>query len=376
MKFMDSRKKILIVCKAFYPENSPRSFRATELAKEFARQGHDVTVLTDEKQFDYNEFLTQHPIILKNFGRLILKPLGRSKWKFIGDYKRKFGRLLFMLFEYPNIEIMWHLKRVLKNYAGYDLMISIAVPYPIHWGVAWAKTIKNPIAKTWIADCGDPFMGNKLESFRYPFYFSFLEKWFCRKADYLTIPTKGAINGYYPEFHHKIRVIPQGFNFEDIKVSQTPVQHSIPTFAYAGGVSFTGVRSPIKLIDYLIGTGRQFRFHIYSNSSKSVLKDYITGHEEKIILHDPLPRPVLLFELSSMDFLVNLDNGTSMQLPSKLIDYALTNRPILNIDPVQPDIALVDEFMQGLYEKQLKITNLEQYHIKNVVNEFLTLGQY
>ena len=39
-------KTILVVSSAFYPENSPRSFRTTELVKELARQGHQVTLYT------------------------------------------------------------------------------------------------------------------------------------------------------------------------------------------------------------------------------------------------------------------------------------------------------------------------------------------
>lgn len=45
---MNSRK-ILIVSKSFYPLISARSLRTTELAKEFARQGHKVTVITPKK---------------------------------------------------------------------------------------------------------------------------------------------------------------------------------------------------------------------------------------------------------------------------------------------------------------------------------------
>ena len=40
------KKRILIISSAFYPFNSPRSFRTTELAKEFARRGHQVKVIT------------------------------------------------------------------------------------------------------------------------------------------------------------------------------------------------------------------------------------------------------------------------------------------------------------------------------------------
>lgn len=38
--------KILIVSRSYYPLNTPRSFRTTELAREFARSGHEVSVVT------------------------------------------------------------------------------------------------------------------------------------------------------------------------------------------------------------------------------------------------------------------------------------------------------------------------------------------
>ena len=43
-------KKILVVSSAFYPENSPRSFRTTELVKELARQGKLETLVSDAKE--------------------------------------------------------------------------------------------------------------------------------------------------------------------------------------------------------------------------------------------------------------------------------------------------------------------------------------
>jgi hypothetical protein len=64
--------------------------------------------------------------------------------------------------------------------SGYDLLISIAAPHSIHWGIAWARKDGSPIAGIWIADCGDPFMGKENDTFRPPFYFRYLEKWFCQ----------------------------------------------------------------------------------------------------------------------------------------------------------------------------------------------------
>jgi len=55
-------KKIILISNAFYPEISPRSFRATELAKEFVKQGHQVVVYTKYRDFDYSGFLREYPI--------------------------------------------------------------------------------------------------------------------------------------------------------------------------------------------------------------------------------------------------------------------------------------------------------------------------
>ncbi|MCK5338692.1 MAG: hypothetical protein KAJ50_07770, partial [Bacteroidales bacterium] len=93
-----------------------------------------------------------------------------------------------MFFEYPAIEEMFKVKKILKNENGYDLLISFAVPFPVHWGTAWARTKNHEIAKVWVADCGDPYMGNTNDSFRKLFYFKYPEKWFCKKTDFITIP--------------------------------------------------------------------------------------------------------------------------------------------------------------------------------------------
>ena len=76
---------------------------------------------------------------------------------------------------------------------GYDLLISVAVPYPIHWGIARIRTKGNKMGKIWVADCGDPYYGCKTDSFKKMFYFKYIEKWFCRKTDYISVPKS---NGY------------------------------------------------------------------------------------------------------------------------------------------------------------------------------------
>ncbi len=367
-------KKILIISRTFYPENSPRSFRTTELAKELARQGNNVTVLLpgNVKSSEMLDFAKQNTINLEFYKPLVWKGLKRSK--LFGDWSRKLGRLLFLFFEYPNIEIYFKLPGYLKTVTKkYDLLISIAVPHENHWAVAKFQT-KKQLADTWIADCGDPFVGNKLESMSPPFYFKSLENNFLKKADYVIVPTTGAIKAYNPKYQNKFRVIPQGFNFENVQLAQYSPDSTKIRFAYAGGIASTGIRSPHRLINYLLSREDvDFEFHIYSKNLESLrqLEQQANG---KLVLHQAVSRDVLLYELSKMDFLVNLDNGMDTASPSKLIDYALTKRPVLNVYPQNVQKRLVDEFLERNYTNQFITGNIEQYNIVNVAKSFLKLS--
>lgn len=231
------RKKILIISSTFYPENSPRSFRTTELVKELCRQGHDVTLYTIKDDQYHQPIEKEYGVTIKNLGKRKFTPINVfSGSKLAVLFKRVVNRTLLQLIQYPDIELMFKVKRVLKKESGYDLMISIAVPHANHWGVAWARTKKNPIADIWVGDCGDPFMGVvNHDSFGKMFYFKYLERWFCRKADYISIPRISTKGSYYPEFHNKIIEIPQGFRFDDVQVEKkyriTRCQHLLlPVF--------------------------------------------------------------------------------------------------------------------------------------------------
>ena len=365
--------RILLICKAFYPNISPRSFRATELATEFARQGHEVTVLFPKESVDYSEFERIHNIKTKDLGSLKFIAKTNKCSVPIHFIKRALHRVLQVLFDFPDIQLMFKVAKALKDEKGYDLLISIAVPHSIHWGVAKIWREGNKVAKKWIADCGDPFMGAKLETFRKPFYFKYFEKDFCRKADYITVPAEGAKKAYYSEFLGKIRVIPQGFNFEESNFDREVVKNPIPTFAYAGGLADKGVRNPEPLLHLLSQFNLDFRFHVYSGNVPEVVKKYKKILGLRLIIHPKIERKELLKVLCEMDFLINMDNGTSTQVPSKLIDYALTGKPILNFNPAKPDYSLVEEFLNSNYERALQVGNIEKFNIRNVANGFLNL---
>lgn len=367
---MSESKDILLVSSAFYPELSPRSFRATELAREFHRRGHRVVVISKQRDHDYTEFLSEYPITLKMWGKAAFPVIPEAKRPVFRKLYRALARLLLLLFEYPAIEEMFKVKRMLKKEEGYDLMISFAVPYPVQWGTAKAWRKRKPIAQSWVADCGDPYMGDVLDSFRKPFYFGYLEKLFCRRASYVSIPVESARPAYYTEFHDKIRIIPQGFNF-DLKAAKAPrAENPEPSFAYAGGF-LQGIRDPRQMLEFLLKSQEPFKFHVFTNQPE-ILEPYREALDGKLIISAYIIREDLLKVLAGMDFLVNFDNNTSLNVPSKLIDYAIINRPVLNINKHFSSEDLL-AFLNKDYAKRMQLPDPEQYHIGRVAKLFLDL---
>lgn len=364
--------KILIISAALYPDNSPRSFRTTELAMEFARQNHEVTVLIPgiyEKRIEFgekNNFQINDPCpeITEKF---------RSRY-FDSPILARYGnRLLEWIFEFPDIQYKSWVQHGLHQYKGFDLMISVAAPHAIHWGVAsyLEKGNHNP-ASVWIADCGDPFMGAKMNRLPKMPWFSKYEKSFCRQCDFITVPIPSAISAYYAEFRDKIRVIPQGFQFEESKKYLKQYQkHHKPTFAYAGSLSPIK-RDPRPLMDYLISQDKDYHFILYTNA-QNLVAGYDKRSDGKIDIRPYIPRNELLSTLSTMDFLINFENEVKEQVPSKLIDYYLINRPVLSISYHDQVENKIEPFLNGDYGRALHFKDVDHYKIENVCQQFIQL---
>jgi hypothetical protein len=354
--------KILIISKVYYPDISPRANRTTQLAEEFAREGHEVTVLLpDLDENYYKQYSERTGIILQNMGRLRFKPIK-------GDslLSRLLRRGCQQLIEYPDIELVYLIAKKLRNMKGYDLLISVAVPHPNHWGVAIARRKNKELAKVWVADCGDPYMGCKTDTFGKVFYFKYIEKNWCRRCDYIAVPDLLAREGYYPQFHSKIKVIPQGFKLDEISVPDYS-KNRIPTFAYAGALAFH-FRNPLPLLDFLSTLSLDFKFIVYNQSN--IVEPYQSLLGSKLEIRRYIPRNELIPVLAEMDFLINFDNNTSVQVPSKLIDYSIVKRPVLNISK-DIDREVIMQFLKGDYRNEMKLRDLDAFDIRNVAKSFL-----
>lgn len=362
--------KIVIISAEFYPRNTPRANRTTELAKELARQGNQVTIYTDTDSNDYVVYEENFNLNIKSIGKVRFattnSKISSSKYSF---FIKVLSKLFNRLTEFPDIELMFKAYSILKNNREqFDLLISIAYPFPIHWGVAYAKNRVKCFPNKWIADCGDPFMGNP--NIKRPFYFKNIEKWFCKKTDFITVPTEQALNAYYPEFREKIEVIPQGFHLDDYKDLVGYTGNKMSTFIYAGAF-YKNIRDPRPFLKYLISLEYDFKFIIYTKN-RNIVEPFLNKLGDKLEIRDFIPRKEILQKLAKADFLINFQNKDKVQTPSKLIDYAIVERPVLNIKN-KTDYPKIKKFLSMNYEDKMDIPSLENYSISNVAIKFVRL---
>lgn len=345
----------------------------TELCKQFCKDKHEVTLVTHATD-ERNEFAQSIGCKLIDMGKPF-PPISRQGSNWLSRKVRHVtSRGLQVAFEYPAIGLMWLVRNSVRNLDGFDLLVSCAQPHPVHWGVAWARGKSKRIAPVWVADCGDPFMMSHFDTFDHPPYFAILEKLFCRRADYIAIPAMTYKSGFYPEFHDKIVEIPQGFNPDEFSVFDGDLPERPIRFGYAG-MFMPRTRDPSAFLEYLCEReDLDFSFEVYTTTPQHIVR-YKERLRDKLQIHKPIPRHQVVYELSKCHFVVNVGFDPSNTIPSKLMDYWLTGRPILNLPNNAVDPEILEQFFNGDYTEAFQIQNPEKYRIDRVAAQFIELGQ-
>ncbi len=361
-------KKILIVTHWFYPRNVPRAFRAWELVRELRRKNVKVDIVIGDykifvKDEDFNEDQFKNIEVntskYKNISNnRIFSAFKNMLMYFIGDrYFFKSGVFLF-----KNIDMI-----------KYDSIISIGLPFYVNFVSALKISKSKSINCVTIGEWSDPFYG--IEDNRVAVYFKSIQKMICNRFDYTIVPTVKAVD-YFKEYVDigKIKVIPQGFNFSNIGLAKYK-ENDVIKFAYAG-IFYLDIRNPEKFLQFLSTLEFDFVFVIYTITHgpvyTEVLEKYKKVLKNKLEIHDLIPREKVIKELSKMDFLINIENNSQNQIPSKLIDYAITKRPIFSFTPNNVPEKEFLKFMERDYSNSLSI-NLDDYNIDKVSEQFMEL---
>lgn len=385
---------IIIVSYFFRPELTPRAFRTFELVREFCKQGHNVTLILPQKKI-YSTIIYSHPnlnIIYTKSIASIQDELYEKSPKVITQEQNtrkvlkkflptKIIKKLFFWNSYyfsqinDKIFIKDTQQYLSKINTTYDLLISISYPIETHLstliGILSNRKLRQ--IKVKVAEYSDPFSTEK----KYKIFWGYkiIDFMIGKLFNYIVIPTIHAQSSYALfKKERYIKVIPQGFDFSEYKIHKY-TKHTTPTFAYAGAF-YTLTRNPKAFFDYLESLDIPFKFILFlvkeNLETQKVVNDFISKNRDKIEVYFDTDRISLIEHLSKMDFLLNFENSTNNQVPSKLIDYAISNRPICSISTTNNNFDTFMEFLDNNYANKT-IINLEDYDIKKVVNDFLKL---
>ena len=358
---------ILIIANHTFPKQGPRAFRTAELSEQLASMGNRVVLYTVHGKYDYTNYEIETGVIMRNIKTYFATDANDGTHRY-NLFDKVMTKYLHRLIVWPQCEFHFCINKIIKDNPNMDLLITIAHPHSIHSGAARAKRRHPDIfPKTWICDCGDPFMLNPF--MKAPHYLKRYEDMWCSECNYIAVPTDSSYKGYYEQYWDKIRVIPQGFKFERTPIA-TYKPNNIPTFLFVGTI-YPGVRDPHAFMDYLLTLDKPYKFKMMMRTPLE--ERYITDSNGQIEYITGKGRKEVVWECSKADFLINICNPTSVQSPSKLIDYGIADRPILDIDNNFSDPTSFLQFYQGDFLGKHEIHNIDQYKIEHVAQQFLDL---
>lgn len=367
--------RILIIQPDYYPKQTPRVFRWKALAEHWAAKGWEVDILcASHSKCPSEEYIQGVKVhrtgqgsmldLVNNIfneeirrkevqkGELLPKEIMGGIWSALGTFFHWVWKNIY----WPDGSCIWigpAKKKALQLFkkSGYDAVISVSLPFSSH---LVGLTVKRCSPQTkWVVDIGDPF--STLEEFPknnlllYKKYNYTAEEKVLNQADAISLTTHGAEVDYQTKFPcqaGKIHVIPPLYviSKSEHEVLSPLIQDRI-NIGYFGSF-YSGIRQPEPLL------GLFSQLFSYEPELKNLIRIHIFGYLEPefynifqehgylygcLILHGQIDKKEVNQIMEECDFLVNIGNTTTSQLPSKSVDYMMSGKPIINVCQIHED---------------------------------------
>lgn len=385
---------IVITSYYFQPENTPRAFRTFELAKYFSSQGKMVYVVIPDYNYDYSQIENNYNMkIIQTKARFGRKKINSEKKSGAGDnsilkipiiknFLRYFIGTKDFLFCIPLFKFLKEL-HIQKNISKYSF-IAIALPFSVTLGTAFLLRKLRINKSNAIAEYGDPYYFNP--AIKRLFIHKYIEKYALNYFNFITVPTPNIRNCYtYYKKESRIITIPQGFELENIELSNF-VSNNPVTFGYTGSFYENQRISIIDFMEFLVTLDMNFKFIVFTDLKMKIgdgvklILPYQSKLGSKLEINDLIPRKDCIKEISKMNFLIYINSDSGDFIPSKLIDYKISKRPVLLVDKTKGYREVFQEFIAEDYTKDhMNNIDLNYYDIKNVGKKFeslLATGDY
>ncbi len=347
--------KLLVICPSFAPENSPRAFRWTPLVESLRARGHAVDVICRP-----HVAAVEAPDLFRVPASWLVRPQSAASAK--GGATRSWKRPLVDVARWAWRAVRWpdsdcgligpatRLAAQLHKERGYDALVTVSHPFSGH--VIGLRLKQQFPDWPWIVDVGDPFAtltASPPNNFRLYGRKNFrTEAAVMQMADAASLTTISAVRSYTQDFGispQRMRVIPPLYSLPTVKPSE--VSSVLPPWerdTAALRLVFIGrlyrtIRSPQSLLsmfrEALINspTDRPWQLHFLGDVQECA-RDFDAVREligQSIFLHGEIDRKRADAARLAADVLVNIGNATPHQLPSKLVEYVASGKPVLNV---------------------------------------------
>ena len=407
---MMNKSRILLVTHQFTPHVSPRTTRWSILCTELVERGYDVTVLTGTKQDEHNS--KKYRVIYigsKKIGSLIENTRKASSnsernsaiKKFFFYLLKKVYRFFYRTFAWPDYAMFWYfsVRRNRKNIPDYDLIISVSLPFTSHFA---AHSINKKKRKKWIMDIGDPFSLKRDAPENNKYLFSLLNKYIEKKyyqfSNNVLFTHKESLKHHsnsFPVLDGKSSVLPPVFNLNDNDLTNNFDFSKRPIKIAYFGVLTNGVRTPNNFLSFFNKLDfDEVELHWYVNEDSKKMVKNISSLRINNFFYEMVPRKeALSLMLTEYHALLNIGNANPFQLPSKVIEYLSTGKPIIHFSEVyndssesilkvRPNTIIISRNSEpNLIKREIddklfadnNITAIKKYSSKSVVDELIKL---
>lgn len=367
--------RILIVSHSYRPHLSPRALRWSAIAEYWVRQGHDVDVIaawfpgmTREETVDGVQVWRVGGSLSERL-RNRLQETDRSNKRSIknkmsagGSLRAGLRHLLRIVHDqtwrkmyWPDCSCLWYFSAVRKGLAlvpqqHYDVLISSSHPFTGH--LIGLQIKKQFDSIPWIVDVGDPFCFERIVPTNNLLFYNRLnyiaEKKVFAAADAISVTNDVTGEIYaelFPNSAARIRVIPPLLrsNVESASSDRLFPQDGILRLSFIGRLH-EKIRAPdclLSTFQRLLKTeiGERLQLHFFGplNRCEHFFSPYESLIGKQLFLHGPVSHETARQVMVETDFLVNLGNWTTYQLPSKVVEYANSGKPILNFANISED---------------------------------------
>ena len=370
--------RVLLINPSFYPSETPRAYRWTRICEELVLKGHTIDVVTSASARSPNSNIKVYGVGSKHPGHSLKTNKGKGS-----KMLARIGKYFYRKWMWPDESMFWARKAEVKIKSliqenHYDVCISVSLPMSSHLATYDALEGQNI---PWKIDIGDPFVHHDINPRNNLLLHSTknreLEKNIFYACDEIHVTNHALMNFYqkvYPSIGGKLHVTSH-VHSPLPKNNEHRSQNPKLLLGYFGSF-YNHVREPdliIKFIQTLNQLGRETELHIYGNtSSNNKLKISSKNGSCKVLFFESVKRSQVVAQMRTMDVLINIDNNSEMQLPSKIADYLISGRPIIQLGHSEggPFENFCQEFAKPL------ILNSNQSFENSAIMQFLDKAQH